>query len=191
MAASLDQQQQQQASAVAASPWAAAAAHAAAVAAVQARYGSFPQQQHQQYNAAHSLQSIMGAGPLGAASMQAAQIAGSYGRTAGALMHGTPPGSGMQQAAHAMGGGAGSYAPLLSPPSRSFHAQLRYADFPIGSQLQQQHQLMGSVDGRHGVMPLLQVCTLVPPQIRLSTAPCILHLMRQSSRGWLVVCLLY
>lgn len=49
---------------------------------------------------------------------------------------------------------AGSYAPLLSPPSRSFHTQLRYADF--SSSLLQQQQ-MASMDSLHGVMPLLQV----------------------------------
>ena len=207
MAAGLDhQQQQQQQAAVAASPWAAAAAHAAAVAAVQARYGSFPQQQHQQYNAAHSLQNIMGAGPLGAAGMQAAQMAGSYGMAAGATMRGTPPGPGMHQGARAMGGGAGSYAPLLSPPSRSFHAQLRYADFPSSSQLQQ-HQQMGSVDGRHGVMPLLQVRRHAYGPLLLGQYACVPLLLllllllllqcnamqcnaMQCSRGRLVVCLL-
>ncbi len=47
-----------------------------------------------------------------------------------------------------------SYVPLLSPPSRSFRTQLRYADF--SSSLLQQQQ-MASVDALHGVMPLLQV----------------------------------
>lgn len=47
-----------------------------------------------------------------------------------------------------------SYAALLSPPSRSFHTQLRYADF--SSSLLQQQQ-MASMDSLHGVMPLLQV----------------------------------
>jgi hypothetical protein len=197
MAAGPDQQQQQQQAAVAASPWAAAAAHAAAVAAVQARYGSFPQHQHQQYNAAHSLQNIMGAGPLGAAGMQAAQMAGSYGMAAGAMMRGTPPGAGMHQGARAMGGGAGSYAPLLSPPSRSFHAQLRYADFPSGSQLQQ-HQQMGSVDGRHGVMPLLQVRKHVAVRlsrlpawaVRSCTAPAVAGAIHLQPVGGCLLCLL-
>lgn len=66
--------EQAAAAAAAASPWAAATAHAAAMAAVQARYGSYPQQQ---YNVAHSLQNIMGV----------PQMAGSFGAT---TMQGTP-----------------------------------------------------------------------------------------------------
>lgn len=69
--------EQAAAAAAAASPWAAATAHAAAMAAVQARYGSYPQQ----YNVAHSLQNIMGVPP------GMAQMAGSYG---GAAMQGAP-----------------------------------------------------------------------------------------------------
>ncbi|KAI7842822.1 hypothetical protein COHA_003568 [Chlorella ohadii] len=124
--------EQAAAAAAAASPWAAATAHAAAMAAVQARYGSHPQQQ---YNVAHSLQNIMAV----------PQMAGSFG-VAG--MQGTPT-------------QGGSFAPLLSPPSRSFHTQLRYADF--SSSLLQQQQ-MASMDNMHGVMPLLQTPTSAGPQ---------------------------
>lgn len=78
--------EQAAAAAAAASPWAAATAHAAAMAAVQARYGSYPQQQ---YNAAHSLQNIVGlpqmASSYGAAAMQGTPVrgVGGLGGTAG------------------------------------------------------------------------------------------------------------
>jgi hypothetical protein len=80
-AQALGAEQQQAAAANAAvaagaSPWAAAAAHAAALAAMQARYGT---SQQQQYNAAHSLQNIVGAGAL---ANFGAQLAGSYGAAA-------------------------------------------------------------------------------------------------------------
>lgn len=112
---------ERQLAALAAAADAAAAAHAAAVAAVQARYGA----SFQQYSAAHSLQAIMGGGGL-PPGMQ--QLASSYGGGAAAGMQGTPGG------AASLGS---SYAPLLSPPSRSFRTQLRYADFS-SSLLQQQ-----------------------------------------------------
>ncbi|KAL4855458.1 Dual specificity protein kinase YAK1 [Chlorella vulgaris] len=118
-----------------ASPWAAAAAHAAALAAMQARYGT---SQQQQYNAAHSLQNIVGAGAL---ANFGAQLAGSYGAAA---MQTTPTAQSLSS----------SYVPLLSPPSRSFHNQLRYADFAG----QQNHSLTG-MDSLTGLMPLLQTPT--------------------------------
>lgn len=189
--------EQAAAAAAAASPWAAATAHAAAMAAVQARYGSHPQQQ---YNVAHSLQNIMAvpqmAGSFGVAGMQGTPVRGAWeGLACMGVMGGTSssknelqqpwPASSWQSSAwvcmaqfalllpillsivlphgwlpcspHPLSllqTQGGSFAPLLSPPSRSFHTQLRYADF--SSSLLQQQQ-MASMDNMHGVMPLLQV----------------------------------
>ena len=75
--------------------------------------------------------------------------------------------------------------PLLSPPSRSFRTQLRYADF--SSSLLQQQQL-ASMQGEHGVMPLLQVqgaaCLALAGAATAAAAPAPVLLSAPTALPW-------